>query len=421
MKPFMVPTLSVAAGLLLAASAPAQTVDRNTLIVKLRSKLMAGDAHQHDCFGRSLAMSSKYIIAGAKGEDTHGKDSGAAYIFERRNGDYVQIAKLKADHPYTNDYFGFTVGIDGETAVVGAWQDKEKGVDSGAVYVFARQGNEWPLQAKLTAEDASDFAHFGYSVGISGDRVVVGAREDQRPAPASGAAYVFRRQGTHWIQEARLHADAPGKDQQFGWSVAVDGDRVLVGAVGDNAGQVDSGAAYLFQRTYSGWVREARLQAGDPKSQQRFGYSVALQGNSAVVGAYRDSTAGYEAGAAYVFENRGGKWSAGAKVTPNDARASQYFGWSVAIEGPRVVVGAWYDGDGTADPLGSVYVFHSNGVRWLQEKKLIASERTPMHLFGWAVAVNGSTVGVGARLDDEAADKAGAVYLYRASAETGSN
>jgi hypothetical protein len=423
MKRLTARLLTASAALLIVAAASGQTplVNRDALVAKLRSKIMAGDPHEHDCFGRSLAMTSKYIIAGAKGDDTGAKDSGAAYVFEERNGDYVQLAKLKADRPHINDYFGFSVAIDGDTAVVGAWQDKDKGVDTGAVYVFARQGDSWPLQAKLTADDASDFAHFGYAVGISGDRIVVGAREDQHRAPSAGAAYVFIRNGDRWIQEARLDASAAIRKQQFGWSVAIDADRVLIGAIGDKVGSVDSGAAYVFARTYSGWELIDRLAPPDPKKEQRFGYAVSLQGNAAVVGAYRDSAGGYEAGAAYVYEANRGRWSAGVKVLPSDSRASQYFGWSVAIDGDRLAVGAWYDGDGSADPLGSVYVFHKSGKRWVEEKKLIANERTPMHLFGWAVAVSGSTVSVGARLDDEAAKQAGAVYLYKTKPAANTN
>src|SRR5580765_4609483 len=126
MKRLTARLLTASAALLIVAAAFGQTplVNRDALVAKLRSKIMAGDPHEHDCFGRSLAMTSKYIIAGAKGDDTGAKDSGAAYVFEERNGDYVQLAKLKADRPHINDYFGFSVAIDGDTAVVGAWQDK---------------------------------------------------------------------------------------------------------------------------------------------------------------------------------------------------------------------------------------------------------------------------------------------------------
>src|SRR5579872_6681887 len=206
----------IPAVLTIGIAANAQPVEnRSELVSILRSKLMAGDPHDHDCFGRSLAIGGKYIIVGAKGEDTGAKDSGAAYIFERKDGDYRQIAKLKAAHPHANDYFGFTVGIDGETAIVGAWQDKEKGRDAGAVYVFERQGDSWVQQAKLMADDASDFAHFGYFVSISGDRIAVGAREDNSLAPGAGAAYIFHRDGSGWIQEARLDPPAPHKSQQL--------------------------------------------------------------------------------------------------------------------------------------------------------------------------------------------------------------
>ena len=251
------------------------------------------------------------------------------------------------------------------------------------------------------------------SPSINGDLIAVGAREDSRLAPGAGAAYIFRRDGPRWIEEAKLSAPAPRKSQQFGWSVAVNDGRVLVGAVSDEANGIDSGSAYLFSRVGTSWKLESRFFPKDPQAQQRFGYAVALDGPNAVVGAYRDNSGGFESGAAYVFENDGNHWSAGSKLTADDRRASQYFGWSVAVDRPTVVVGAWYDGDGTRGSarLG-LCLSPKSGAGWAQEKKLIASERTPMHLFGWAVGVSGQTIAIGARLDDQAAAQAGAVYLY---------
>lgn len=384
--------------------------NRDLLVARLKTKLTTSDAGEHDCFGRSLAISGDTLIAGAKGDDDRGSNSGAAYVFQRVDGDWIQQTKLKASDAHINDFFGFSVGISGDAAIVGAWRDEDK----GAAYVFRRDGGNWIQEAKLVAADGNRFDHFGYAVGISQDTIVVGAREDDDRGESAGSAYVFRRKGSAWTQHAKLTSPEPAQGDQFGWSVAIDGDTVLVGSIGSDRAAHDAGAAYVFRLTADAAKPEARLVAQAARAADTFGYAVGLSGNRAVVGAYKDDTAAIDAGAAYVFERRGTTWEQVQQLVPGGARPDEKFGWSVGVSGSTVVVGAWYaDRDAEPEyPLGSAYLFKRGDSEWKQVKKLVANNRNRFDLFGWSVAVSGDIVVVGARLDDQAADEAGAVYVY---------
>jgi hypothetical protein len=390
---------------------------RAALVTHLRSKLTTNDPDEHDCFGRSLAMDGQRLIAGAKGDDENGSNAGAAYVFRRdASGDWVQEAKLKASDGRVNDFFGFSVDIDDEKgiAVVGAWQSSAKAQGAGSAYVFRRQGEAWTQEARLNAADATAFAQFGYAISLSGDTVVIGARADDDRAADAGSAYVFVNGARGWVQQAKLTAPAAAPQDQFGWSVALDGNTLVVGALGDDEGARDAGAAYVFTRTVGTWTRQAKLVARGARPYDNFGYSVALSGDRAVVGAYGDDTGGADSGAAYVFERTGARWGEVQKLTASDSIPNEWFGWSVALAGDTVVVGAWYDTHASQPegPLGSAYLFQKDGGRWTERTKLMAQNGRALDLFGWTVAVSGRTVAVGARLDDTAAAEGGAVYIH---------
>lgn len=382
-------------------------------VVRLKTKLFSHDTRQHDCFGRSLAINGDLLIAGAKGDDERGNNSGAAYIFKRVGEAWVEQAKLKASDATTNDFFGFSVGISGDTAIVGAWQQDEKGNGAGAAYVFRQHEGQWAQEAKLTARDGRPFAEFGYAVAIEGDTAVIGARQDSERGDASGAAYVFRRDGLKWTQEAKLSARDTRPADQFGGAVALDADVAVIGASGHDSAGTDAGAAYVFRKSAEGWKLESKLTANNAMPQDAFGYSVAIDRDTVVAGAYRSDTADVDAGSLYVFARQDGGWHQAQQLTPYDAIPSEWFGWSVGLHDGTLVVGAWYDTHGSdkEGPFGSAYVFKCRDGRWQHERKLVANKGNPFDLFGWAVAVGARTVGIGARLDDEAALEGGAVYV----------
>ncbi|KAH8068715.1 hypothetical protein JL721_6578 [Aureococcus anophagefferens] len=269
--------------------------------------------------------------------------------------------------------------------------------------------------AKLLASDAAAGDWFGYSVAVSGDLVVVGAYGNADAGRDSGSAYVFRTTngGASWTQVAKLVASDAAADDWFGYSVAVSGDLVVVGALWNDDAGSGSGSAYVFRTTNDGasWTQVAKLVASDAAAGDSFGSSVAVSGDLVVV-----EDAGSDSGSAYVFRttNDGASWTQVAKLVASDAAAGDYFGDSVAISGDLVVVGAdnnYFDGEQS----GSVYVFRTtnDGASWTQSAKLVASDAAAGDSFGSSVAVSGDLVVVGAKYNDAAGSWSGSAYVFR--------
>jgi len=298
---------------------------------ELEAKLFAADAAEDDRFGGTVSISDDTAIIGADGDNDAGSDSGAAYIFVRNGSTWTQQQKLTAGDAGAGDKFGHEVSISGDTAVVGAFfhYSSITGAGSGAAYIFTRSGGTWSQAQKLTPVDAAANDLFGCSVGISVDTVIIGACNDN----GNGSAYIFTRSGSLWIQEAKLAALNASTDDKFGSAVSVSGDIAVVGAYWhDNAAIVNSGSAFVFARSGTSWYLEAHLAAFDASEEDRFGIDVEVSGNVAVIGAYFDSDAGIYSGSAYVFRREdGGTWSLRAKLAAENAAAGDNFGYGVSI------------------------------------------------------------------------------------------
>ena len=376
-----------------------------------QDKLTANDAAAFDNFGRSVAISGDSVVVGAFQDDDDGSNSGSAYVFTRSGSSWSQQDKLTANDATADDYFGFSVAISGNSVVVGALdEDDESGIDPGSAYVFTRTGTSWSQQQKLTANDAAGGDFFGWSVAISGDSVVVSAIGDS----ISGSAYVFTRSGSSWSQQDKLTANDAAAGDTFGLSVAISGDSVVIGASGDDDGGSRSGSAYVFTRTGSSWSQQDKLTANDAAANDSFGHSVDISGDSVVVGSYKDDDDGADSGSAYVFTRSGSSWSQQDKLTANDAAANDQFGVSVAISSNTVVVGAHQDDDGGADS-GSAYVFTRSGSSWSLQAKLTANDAAAGDRLGWHVAISGDSVVVGALHDDDNGTSSGSAYVFTRS------
>jgi hypothetical protein len=325
----------------------------------------------------------------------------------------TQIAKLLASDAAAFDSFGCSVAISGDTAVVGAYEDDHaSGVNAGSAYVFVRSGGTWTQQAKLTASDAAESDLFGYTVAVFGDTALVGASADSHAGgSAAGSAYVFTRTGGVWTQQQKLTASDAAEGDGFGISVAVSGDTAVIGAFyDDHAGGSDAGSAYIFTRTGGVWTQQAKLTASDAATFELFGSSVAVSSDTAVIGAQNDDHAGgTDAGSAYVFTRTGGVWTQQQKLTASDAAASDHFGRAVAVSGGTAVVGAFGDDHAGGIGAGSAYVFTRTGDGWTQQAKLTAFDAAAGDTFGFSVAASGDTAAVGAIFDDDAA---GCAYLF---------
>jgi hypothetical protein len=360
------------------------------------AKLVADDGATNDFFGFSVALSGDTAVIGAfrDSDDVKGVDSGSAYVFVRSGTNWSQQAKLTATDGAANDTFGGNVALSGDTAVIGA-RDDDNGIYSGSAYVFSRSGTSWSQQAKLTATDGAAGDEFGYSVALSGDTAVVGAARDDDKGNDSGSAYVFTRSGTSWSLQAKLTAADGAAGDVFSISVALSGDTAVIGADLDNEKGENSGAAYVFTRSGSTWSQQAKLTAADGAAGDLFGIRVALSGDTAVIGAARDDDKGDNSGAAYVFIRSGTTWSQQAKLTAADGAASDRFGTRVALSGNSAVIGAILDDD-KSDNSGSAYVFTRSGTTWSQLAKLTATDGAADDVFGWSVALSGDIVVIGA-------------------------
>jgi hypothetical protein len=380
-------------------------------------KLFASDGAAGDIFGESVSISGDYAIVGASGDDDNGSGSGSAYIFLRSGTGWVQQAKLTASDGNALDFFGWSVSISGDYAIVGAYYDDDNGMaDSGSAYIFKRDGTTWSQQPKLTASDGAGSDRFGCSVSISGDYAIVGAFRDDDKGSGSGSAYIFLRSGTSWSEQAKLTASDGAADDDFGYSVSISGDYAIVGAYGDDVYElVDPGSAYIFKRDGTSWSEQRKLHVLDGAASDYFGYSVSISGDYAVIGANQDDVNGMvDSGSAYVFFRSGTSWSQQAKLLALDGAAGDYFGESVSISGDLAIVGAYLDKDkGTGYDSGSAYIFRWDGTSWSQQQRLTASDDdTDGDWFGKSVSINGDYAIVGALGDDDKGSSSGSTYIY---------
>jgi hypothetical protein len=382
-------------------------------IVTEEAKLEVSDPASGDAFGISVALSGDTALIGASGDDHTGLNSaGSAYVFVRSGTTWAEQQKLTASDAASVDLFGRSVSISGDTAVIGATHDDHAGgTDAGSAYVFVRSGSSWTEQAKLTASDAAFDDQFGNSASISGDTAVVGVqRDDHIPGGEdAGSVYVFVRSGTSWTEQAKLTASDEYASDYFGGSVGLSGDTAVIGACGDAAS--NEGSAYVFVRSGTSWTEQARLSASDGETSDHFGNSVSFSGDTTVVGAeYDDYAGGWDAGSAYVFVRNGTSWTEQAKLTASDAEPFDRFGTSVDVSGDTAVIGAPfgdYDGGPTA---GCFYLFTRSGTGWTEQAKAFATDTETGDQFGGAVGLAGDTTVVGAR---GGSTNTGSAYVFR--------
>lgn len=301
-----------------------------------------------DNFGFSVAIngplgrgSANIAIVGAPRHDGAADDSGAAYIFTRSGGDWRQRAKLTADDGGAADNLGHAVSVDRVTAVVGAPKSDAGGNNSGTAYVFVHDGT-WKLQAKLVPKDLGRSDAFGYVVFVRKNTIVVGAPGHTHSGIRfAGAAYVFARQGERWVEQAKLTPDDAAQSDRFGHSVALSGDTIVVGApLHDTDRGADTGTAYIFSLEGGAWKQTAKLGIKGARKADQLGFGVATNGKVVVLGAKARDEGDRASGAAYAFAQTAGVWEEKNQVVPLIAIKDGFFGFWVAMSENTVVVSA---------------------------------------------------------------------------------
>ncbi len=339
---------------------------------------------------------------------------------------WIQQGELTASDGAAQDQFGNAVAISGNIMVVGS-PDHSFGTTygEGAAYVFVENGGTWSQQAELKAADGVAYDGFGWSVAISGTTIMVGVpcHTYSNGQCGQGAVYVFGESGGKWTQQAELTASDGVAGDGFGGSVAVEGTTAVVGAYGKEVqGHSAQGAAYVFAESGGKWTQQAELTASDGIFNDEFGYSVALNGGTIVIGAL-DKTVGanQSQGVGYVFAGSGGTWSQQAELTSSDGEAGDFFAQSVAVDGSTAVLGApCHPRNGFAfcqGGPGTAYVFGESGGTWSQQTELTPSDGALGDEFGISVSISGSTIVTGASLHTVASNQ-GAAYVFGENAGT---
>lgn len=384
-----------------------------------QAKLVAADGAADDQFGIAVAVSADTVAVGAAYHDVNSlADHGASYVFVRAAGQWVQQAMLVREDGSASDHCGRAIDIDGGVVMVGCpLSDAGSNGDQGSVDVFARSAGTWARETRLFASDGAIADEFGCAVAVSGDAAVVGACEhDVGGISNRGAAYVFARSGGNWTQHQKLLSAGGENLDEFGSAVAISEGRALVGDPNlDLGSDYDQGAVLAFARSGSAWLLEDRFDSGDGRVYDGFGWAVAMDSDTAIVGAQLDEVGDTsDQGAAYVYRRESGIWALQARLTSSDGAARDAFGQRVALVGNTAFAAAPSDDVGNNANQGSVYVFVRSGTSWAETARLVAPGGTPGERFGAALAASEDMLVVGAPDDGAGANfDAGSAYIFQ--------
>jgi len=388
-----------------------------------QTKLIADDAFKDSGFGWAVAVDGDTAVVSAFADYDN---LGAAYVYERTAGGWQQVAKLTASDGVdgdNGDFLGISLAVSGDTVVLGAaLDDNENGTDAGAVYVYVKPAGGWPAAmtetVKLVAPVAAADRGFGSALALEGDTLVVGS-PGKDDALVPGEVFVYQGGGDSWTLKATLSVSGLNGSDSFGTILDFDGQTIAVGAFGQDGSK---GAVYLYRKPSGGWSSKSHdvmLVAADGQANDFFGGSVAVDGDTVLVGANGDDDHGSKSGAAYVFVQTGSSWVQQAKLTASDAKAADNFGYSVDLAGNSAVIGASHFSDDAAD---AIYFFTRSEGAWTEQGKITDPDAKTGSKFGLSVAIDSTATVVlagafGADAGPGRAEKnAGAAYLFELEA-----
>ena len=386
---------------IISLSAAGQSLPRET-------KLFPHDPQQGALFGYSAGVDGDTMVLGAfLADGPIASSSGTAYVFQRLKGRWVEQAELVAADGQSFDWFGTSAAISGDTIVIGAPQaPTADGAHAGAAYVFRHLGNLWVQEGKLVASDPQDNSEYAsdQGVAISGDTIVVGganaANADPRtPFGTFGVVYVYQRTGSTWKQTARIANPDADTFAEFGYSVGVSGTGLVIGAPGSGSGDLAfAGATYIFRLQNGSWVQEAKLLASDGSLGAGFGSATGISLDTVAVSSeFGLNDSGDPTGSAYVFHrDKTGVWRQQARLSPQDGQAFDLYGERLAVSGDVLLVGSDFRANPAGVPVGAGYVYERAGDQWELRMELQPSDGQAFGEFGCSAATDGRTLLVGA-------------------------
>lgn len=397
--------LILATTLCLAPMVQADAIDETAMVVHL-------DAQDSDQFASSVSIDGDRVAISAPMNDDNGNDTGSAYVFEKQNGIWSQVDKLVPDDMTTNDRFGSSMSLDGDRLIVSAKYGWNMGSRSGCAYIYDRSASgEWIQQARISAWDAEAPDHFGAKVSLDGDTIWAAVPRDD---DYRGSVRIFQRQedGT-WPEIQRLDIPASEESVFYGYSVSLQNDVGVVGAIGlDDY----TGKSFIYKRDSKGnWTLHSTLTASDAAIDDRFGSYVDLDGDRIIIGASENDDLGESSGSAYIFEEDvDGNWNEVAKLTANGGMPGDRFGRCVGISGDLALVSA--EESDLERPNGGAAFSYRRGPdgTWAYENTLINSDAAPGDLISRRLSISGTQAVLGSfRNDTFAGVDTGAAYLFQ--------
>ena len=379
-----------------------------------------------DAFGAAVAISGNTVAVGAPDRDDIGGNSGAVYIYVNDSGSWTLEQKLLAKDGALNDNFGFSLALEGNRLIIGSRRGGGSGApQSGAVYVYERSGKVWTRTKKLDPANTGFEDFFGYSVALYHDYALVGAPQVDGVGGKTGAAFLYQYNGADWVLLKEFLPAVGTTNDFFGAAVAllpptgVFSVTALVAAWDDNeADGENDGAVYAYvdpdPNSGQPWGLQAKLTASDQMPGDTFGFSLSTAGQRAFIGAPFRSDKCANSGAVYVFNRHSGVWCEEAIVTPFDKNAGQLFGYSVAAWDETVAIGSAYDDDG-GDYSGSAYVYSYQGSTWDPQMKFVPDDTAASQLVGFSVGLEGDVAVAGAIGDLTNGVNSGSARVFSAS------
>ena len=406
------------------AAAPPPSIAEPREAITAGFPLIPSAPAEGDEYGWSAVVDDDIIAVGAPYHDDVADDAGAVFIFERNGDEWVEAAKLLPPFGEADGWFGRWLALDDGRLLIGApYEDVTPAtggdpiIDTGAAYIYERLGGEWRRTATLLPEPLVPGASFGWSVAIDGDRLAVSAWADIVDEEQAGAVYVYREEKGQWRLEARVVPPEPQPAHQFGRDIELEENVLIVGAPGDDGEEPDQGAVFVYHQYDFDWNYTGKFIAPDGGEGDGLGTQVAMALPWFAAGAHGHDEDGWDAGVVYLWR-LDEYWSLHTRLIPSDLAVGDWFGYSPALEGDRLVVGSPHrpDPETGVYRTGAAYLFELVDDEWTERGVLgpvdpaLAGEKAE---FGWAADIHGDTIVIGSWLADaQAGEDAGAAAAF---------
>ncbi len=373
-------------------------------------KIFPNNPKQGAYFGRFVAQNDNYMVISAYKDFGKASSSGSLFIFQNKNGQYVQTQKIFPEDGTVEQFFGYSIGINNNWIITGAHHDSSKGASSGAAYILEKNNsNDWVISQKLVPDELSEADEFGKKVDLYGQFAVSSSYLDDDLGINSGSVYIFKMDSGYWHKFSKIYASTPAKYSQFGLSVDLFKDKLIVGAPFE--GDKEFGSTYIFEFIDNKWVETAKLMPEGLNDFDQFGITVKISDGFAFVSSIKDDDLGKNSGAVYVFKKTDTRWDYFQKLKAPDGAEGDGFGIDIELSDSIAIIGSYFDDD-KGQNSGSIYFFQLKNDKWHFQKKITADDGEESDAFGSSISLKGDNLLVGAYSDSDEGFLAGSAYVF---------